>query len=189
MPYSFRRLRIRDVILVEAQTFKDDRGFFVETYKQSEFAANGIPVAFVQDNYVHSIQGVVRGLHYQIPPKSQAKLIAVARGEIFDVAIDIRSGSPTYGQWVGDILSDKNHHQLFMPVGFAHGYCVTSDWADVSYKVSDEYSPDHERGIAWNDPDVAIPWPVKRPLVSPRDSALPFLSAAEGHFVFQRFLG
>jgi dTDP-4-dehydrorhamnose 3,5-epimerase len=121
MPFKFKRLKIPDVILVESQEFSDERGFFMESFKESVFAENGINSRFVQDNYSHSVKGVIRGLHYQKPPKSQAKLMMALRGEIFDVAVDIRKGSPTYGKWVGEILSDKNHNLLYAPEGFAHG--------------------------------------------------------------------
>jgi dTDP-4-dehydrorhamnose 3,5-epimerase len=183
MPFEFKRLKIPDVILVEAQAFSDERGFFMEGFKDSIFNANGINTRFVQDNYSHSIKGVIRGLHYQKNPKAQAKLMMALRGEIFDVAVDIRKGSPTYGKWVGEILSDKNHKLLYAPEGFAHGFCVLSDQADVLYKVSSEYSPEYERGILWNDPELSIKWPTDKPLVIKKDLQLPTLKNADNNFV------
>lgn len=184
MPFKFKRLEIPEVMLVEAQSFSDDRGFFMEGFKESAYIANGIDTRFVQDNYSHSIKGVIRGLHYQKNPRAQAKLMMALKGEIFDVAVDIRKGSPTYGKWVGEILSDKNHKLLFAPEGFAHGFCVLSDEADVLYKVSSEYSPEHERGILWNDPEVAIKWPTDKPVVIKKDLQLPTLKNADNDFAY-----
>lgn len=185
MPFKFKRLEIPDVILVEAQAFSDERGLFMESFKESVFSANGINTRFVQDNYSHSIKGVIRGLHYQKDPKAQAKLMMAFRGEIFDVAVDIRKGSPTYGRWVGEILSDKNHRLLYAPEGFAHGFCVLSDKADVLYKISSEYSTEHERGILWNDPELAVKWPVDKPIVIKKDLQLPTLKNADNNFVYR----
>lgn len=182
MPFSFKPLEIHDVILIEAKTFEDDRGYFSETYKRSEFEANGISNSFVQDNYSHSIRGVLRGLHYQKDPMAQGKLVCAIRGEIFDVAVDIRRESATYGEWVGVVLSDENHRMLWVPRGFAHGFCATSDKADVVYKVDNEYSPEHDRGIIWNDPDIGVEWPVIDPLLSDKDRELPKLSDADNNF-------
>ncbi len=184
MPFKFTRLAIPEVILVEAQAFSDDRGFFMESFKESAFSANGVGTKFVQDNYSHSIKGVVRGLHYQKNPKAQAKLMMALKGEIFDVVVDIRKGSPTYGRWVGETLSDKNHRLLYAPEGFAHGFYVLSDQADVLYKVSSDYSPDHERGILWNDPGLAIKWPAGKPIVIKKDLELPTLENADNNFVY-----
>lgn len=184
MPFKFKRLKIPEVILVESQEFSDERGFFMESFKASVFAENGITSRFVQDNYSHSVKGVIRGLHYQKLPKAQAKLMMALRGEIFDVAVDIRKYSPTYGKWVGEVLSDKNHSLLYAPEGFAHGFCVLSDQADVLYKVSSEYSPEHERGIMWNDPDIAIKWPANNPTVIKKDQLLPTLKNADNNFVY-----
>ena len=185
MPFTFARLEIPDVILVEVQSFKDDRGFFRETYKQSEFLKNGATGSFVQDNHSYSKRGVLRGLHYQKPPNAQAKLVSIVRGEIFDVAVDIRRGSPTYGKWVAQILSRENHPMLYIPEGFAHGYLVLSEEADVVYKVTSEYSPENERGIIWNDPQLAIQWPIERPILSPRDARYPTLADADNNFVYK----
>jgi dTDP-4-dehydrorhamnose 3,5-epimerase len=173
MPFSFIRLAIPDVIVIEPQVFGDSRGFFLETYKRSEFAAVGIDGPFVQDNHSKSARGVLRGLHYQRPPHGQSKLVRVVAGEIFDVAVDIRPGSPTYGHWVSTTLSAENRRMVFIPPWCAHGFCVTSDTAEVVYKTSTEYAPAHESGIPWNDPDLAIDWPVRSPIVSPRDEQWP----------------
>jgi dTDP-4-dehydrorhamnose 3,5-epimerase len=186
MAFRFSRLEIPDVILVEAKSFKDDRGFFKETYKQSEFSANGIALPFVQENHSHSTRGVIRGLHYQIHPKTQGKLAIVARGEIFDVAVDIRKGSPTYGHWVAQVLSVDNGRMLYVPPGFAHGFCVLSEEADLIYKVTAEYAPDLERGIVWNDPSVGIEWPIHEPILSSRDERLPLLKDADNNFEIDR---
>lgn len=185
MPFQFESLDIPDVILVKARTFEDPRGVFMETYKRSEFEAGGVPWMFVQDNFSHSTRGVLRGLHYQMNPKAQGKLVGVLRGEIFDVAVDIRKGSPTYGKWVGVLLASKDRRLLYVPVGFAHGFLVLSDEADVLYKVTEEYAPPVDRGIAWNDPDLSIDWPIKEPVLSQKDLALPPLRQAENNFLYQ----
>lgn len=185
MPFQFTPLAIPEVILVEAQRFGDDRGFFMETYKQSDFAANGIAERFVQDNCSHSARGVLRGLHYQLNPHAQGKLVGVVQGEVFDVAVDIRQGSPTYGRWLGEALSVANGRMLFIPPGFAHGFCVLSDFATISYKSTDTYAPDCERGIVWNDPDIGVTWPLADPILSPRDQNLPVLNEADNNFTFR----
>ena len=182
MAFRFEPLRIPEVILVEALNHHDDRGFFRETYKQSEFAANGIPISFVQDNHSHSARGVLRGLHYQKLPKAQGKLVIVSSGEIFDVAVDLRADSLTYGKWLGQNLSTDNGCMLYVPPGFAHGFCVLSDEADVMYKVTYEFAPEAERGIVWNDPAVGIEWPIKKPSLSSRDAGLPLLQFADNNF-------
>ena len=175
MPFTFKRLNISDVILVEPKLFSDDRGFFLESFKTSDFLSIGIDKKFVQDNFSHSIRGVIRGLHFQRTPKAQAKLVTAFKGEIFDVAVDIRKNSPTYGKWIGEILSESNHKLLYIPEGFAHGFCVLSEEADVLYKVSNEYSSDHEEGIIWSDPKLNIQWPITKPIVSDKDGELPLL--------------
>jgi dTDP-4-dehydrorhamnose 3,5-epimerase len=175
MPFTFKSLEIPQVILIEAQVFPDERGFFIETYKRSEFVANGITENFVQDNHSRSTRGVLRGLHFQKAPHAQGKLVRAVRGEIFDVAVDIRPESSSFGRWVGEILSEENHRLLYIPPGFAHGFLVLSDVADVSYKVTAEYAPQSDSGIIWNDPDVGIQWPTENPLLSPKDLALPRL--------------
>ena len=162
---------IPDVILFEPNVFGDERGFFFESFNAREFAkATGLEAQFVQDNHSRSRQGVLRGLHYQVAPRAQGKLVRVTEGEVFDVAVDIRRGSPTFGQWVGEILSAQNKRQLWIPAGFAHGFVVLSENAEFLYKTTDYWSPEHERCIRWDDPTLAIPWPVSgAPLVSDKD--------------------
>ncbi len=184
MPFRFQRLQIPEVILVQIQSNQDARGFFRETYKQSEFVANGIPATFVQDNHSHSTRGVLRGLHYQKNPKAQGKLVMAMTGEILDVAVDIRKGSPTYGKWVGQILSAENGCMLYIPPGFAHGLCVLSEQADVVYKVTAEYALELDRGILWNDPAIGIDWRVTHPSLSPKDARLPLLRDADNNFEY-----
>jgi dTDP-4-dehydrorhamnose 3,5-epimerase len=176
-------MSIPGVLLVAPQRFADERGFFAEIYKLSAFSTGGIPPAFVQDNYSHSVKAVLRGLHYQKHPKAQGKLVNVIRGRIFDVAVDIRQGSPTYGDWVGAMLSHDNGRMLYIPPGFAHGFCVLSEEADVIYKVTEEYAPGLDRGIIWNDPDIGIDWPISDPILSPKDAQLPSLREADNTFV------
>lgn len=183
MPFRFTRLAIPEVILVEAQSFGDHRGFFMETYKRSAFEANGIPELFVQDNFSHSVQGVLRGLHYQKHPHAQGKLVMALHGTIFDVAVDIRMGSPTYGQWVGTELSAQNCRMLYIPEGFAHGFCVLSETATFTYKVTSEYASEADRGIRWDDPAIGIDWPIAEPLLSAKDAQLPLLREADNNFV------
>jgi len=167
------RLEIEDVLLVELTVHGDARGFFVERYQYERFLEQGLPTTFVQDNHSRSGPGVLRGLHFQHSP-SQGKLIGVTRGRIWDVAVDIRPDSPTFGQSVSAELSDMNGRLLWIPAGFAHGFCVLGDEsADVLYKTDAFYNPHGEGGIAWNDADLAVPWPVESPLVSQRDSSLP----------------
>jgi len=185
MPFQFNRLEIPEVILIEPQAFEDHRGFFMETYKHSEFQANGITDQFVQDNYSYSIYSVLRGLHYQKLPKAQGKLVTVVKGTIFDVAVDIRKDSPTYGKWVGKVLSSKNRLMLYVPIGFAHGFCVLSDEAEVVYKVTKEYTPELDRGVIWNDTGIGIHWPLENPIISKKDGSLPFLYKADNNFVYK----
>jgi dTDP-4-dehydrorhamnose 3,5-epimerase len=186
MVFTFKKLQIPEVILVTSKSFIDERGFFLESFKDSEFTNNGINTKFVQDNFSHSIRGVLRGLHYQKNPKAQSKFVTALRGEIFDVAVDIRRNSPTFGKWVGEILSDKNHKSLYIPEGFAHGFCVLSEEADVFYKVNNEYSPENERGIIWNDPQINLNWPIDAPILHNKDSALPILKNADIDFIYTR---
>jgi len=173
----FERLetRIDGLVLVQPRVIADDRGYFFETYRRSEYADLGIEAEFVQDNHSRSVRGTVRALHFQLSP-GQAKLIRVARGAIYDVAVDLRRGSDTYGRYEAFELSDENALQIFIPVGFAHGFCVVSGEADVAYKVSSYYDPKTERGIAFDDPEIGIPWPADEPLVSERDRRNPRLS-------------
>lgn len=176
-------LAIPDVILFEPKVFGDDRGFFFESFNQVRFEeAVGRAVGFVQDNHSKSSKGVLRGLHYQIQ-QPQGKLVRVAQGEVFDVAVDIRRSSPTFGKWVGALLSAENKHQLWVPEGFAHGFVVLSETAEFLYKTTNYYAPAHERSILWNDPDLAIDWKFNgQPLLSAKDQAAKRLSEAE---VFQ----
>lgn len=177
MPPKFERLAMPEVILIKPQAFYDERGFFMETYKYSDFDAFGIKERFVQDNYSCSVKGVLRGLHYQRHPEAQGKLVQVVSGEIFDVVVDIRKDSPTYGKWVGLTLSAENKQMLYVPPDFAHGFCVLSKKAEVVYKCSKEYSPENERGIIWNDLTLNIKWPIESPILSIKDAALPTLES------------
>lgn len=174
MPFSFEPTEIPDVILVKPKVFGDARGFFMETYKEEDFKAAGIDVKFVQDNHSFSRKGVLRGLHWQKAPYTQGKLVAATHGTIWDVAVDIRKGSPTYGKWVGRELSDVTHYMLWIPPGFAHGFTVLSDEAHFTYKCTATYAPGCEASFRWNDPDVAIDWPVTgTPCTSLKDDAAP----------------
>ncbi len=185
MPFTFTRLDIPDVILVEPRCFRDERGFFLETYKHSAFIEGGISEPFVQTNHSHSMRGVLRGLHYQAPPMAQGKLVGAIHGRIFDVGVDLRKGSPTYGQWVGETLAGDAPRYLYIPPGFAHGFCVLSATADLVYQVTAEYAAAHDRGILWNDPEIGIDWPLEgAPLLSPKDEAQPRLAEAETPFVY-----
>lgn len=160
------RTAIPEVCVFEPRVFDDERGFFFESFNQQSFeAAIGSPVTFVQDNHSHSVRGVLRGLHYQLNPHAQGKLLRVLSGEIYDVAIDLRRGSPTLGRWVGEILSSENRRQLWIPEGFAHGFLVLSDSADVSYKTTDYWDKNSERAIVWNDPQLKIDWPASPQLI------------------------
>ncbi len=173
---------LEGVLLITPQVFGDDRGFFMETYNAAKTADLGVPELFVQDNHSRSSKGVLRGLHYQYP-QWQGKLVRTISGEIFDVAVDIRANSPTYGQWFGVLLNDENKQQLYIPPGFAHGFCVTSDIADVAYKCTSDYQPNQDVGIRWDDPEIGIDWPIKDALLSEKDSAAPFLKDTEPRFV------
>lgn len=166
------------VLVVETRVFSDQRGFFVETYHQQRYWDAGIEMTFVQDNHSHSLKGTLRGLHYQLN-HPQGKLVRVVLGEVFDVAVDIRRGSPWFGQWFGEFLSAENKKQMYIPPGFAHGFCVLSEMADFLYKCTDFYHPQDEYGIAWNDPDLAIDWPLAQPILSAKDTALPKLQDAK----------
>lgn len=165
---------IPEVKLIEMQIYRDPRGFFLESYHAQKFEALGIPHRFVQDNHSMSVRGTLRGLHYQLP-HAQGKLVRVTQGEVYDVAVDIRAGSPTFGKHFGTILSEENGLQMFIPAGFAHGFCVLSETAEFQYKCTDFYAPQAEHGIAWNDPALAIDWPVREPLLSAKDQAYPRL--------------
>ena len=184
MPFLFKRLAVQDILLIEPKKFPDDRGFFMETYKHSDFSRNGIREYFVQDNYSRSSRGVLRGLHYQRNPYAQGKLVQCLKGRIFDVAVDMRKGSPTFGNWVGIELSEENNLMLYVPPAFAHGFIALSEAADVLYKCTKEYAPDSDRGIIWNDPDINIQWPMKEPILSDKDKMHPFLKDADNNFQY-----
>ena len=169
MPLTFTETELPGAIIIEPVVFKDSRGFFLETYHYDKYSINGLEVRFVQDNHSHSIQGTLRGLHYQLK-HPQGKLLYVIKGEIYDVAVDIRKDSPGFGKWISTILSSENKKQFYVPPGFAHGFCVLSDEADVIYKCTDVYAPEDEYGIIWNDPAIGIDWPISTPVLSEKDS-------------------
>ena len=171
------------VLLLKPNVHRDERGFFLESYSARTLESFGITTAFVQDNHSRSVKGTLRGLHYQVNP-GQVKLVRVLSGAIFDVAVDLRWGSPTYGQWFGQILSAENFLQMYIPIGFAHGFCVLSDTADLGYKCSSYYSAKDERGLMWNDPDLAIDWPVADPILSARDQHHPSFDQIAHDFVY-----
>ena len=178
MPFTFVKQEIDGVILIQPEVFADGRGFFLETYRMADFAKAGIERLFVQDNHSRSIKGTLRGLHYQKPPFEQGKLVRALRGKVFDVVVDIRKNSSTFGEWLGVTLSDKNKNMLYIPEGFAHGFMVLSDTADLLYKTTNVYSPEHESGIIWNDPDLNIAWPTGEPIMADRDTKWPTLKKA-----------
>jgi dTDP-4-dehydrorhamnose 3,5-epimerase len=172
-----------DVLLITPKVFGDDRGFFLESYNAKVLASAGVTDALVQDNHSRSNKGVLRGIHFQHPPHAQAKLVRVARGRVFDVAVDLRKNSPTFGLWAGCELSDRDHHQLYIPAGFGHGFLVLEDQTDFLYKTSDFYQPSSEGAVAWNDPELAIDWPlaehgIAAPLLSDKDKQAPLLKDA-----------
>lgn len=178
MPFQFTQLGLPGVVLIEPRVFPDTRGFFMETYKQHDFVAAGLGDHFVQENHSRSAKGTLRGLHFQRPPKAQAKLVRVLAGQVFDVSVDLRPDAPTFGRWIGVTLSAENGRMVYIPSWCAHGFCVLSDTADVLYKTSAEYARELEAGIVWDDPTIGIDWPVRDPLLSDRDRALPRLYAA-----------
>ena len=173
MPFSFTRTAIHGATIVEPRVFSDARGFFMETYRQSDFAAAGIPDDFVQENQSKSVRGTLRGLHAQRAPKSQGKLVQAIEGEIFDVAVDARLGSPSFGKWIGIMLSDANRRSVYVPPGCLHGFCVMSREARVIYRTTVEYEPSLEFGVRWDDPLLSIAWPVADPVLSARDQRWP----------------
>ncbi len=178
---DFEPTAIPEVVLIRPQVFGDARGFFMESWERRKFASAGLDLDFVQDNHSHSARHILRGLHYQIK-QPQGKLVRVTSGRVFDVAVDIRRASPTFGRWVGVELSAENHHMLWVPPGFAHGYLVLSDSADFLYKVTDFWAPEHERAIRWDDPTLGVRWPLPagvQPVLSGKDAAAPSLEAAE----------
>lgn len=184
MAFKFIKSAIPEVLFVEPKIYNDERGYFFETFKYTEFLAQGVSRKFVQTNYSRSKRGVLRGLHYQCYPKAQAKLVQVVIGEIFDVAVDIRRSSPTYGKWVSEILSAENRRMLYIPEGFAHGFCVLSEEVEMLYCCSEEYAPDFEGGVIWNDPALNITWPIKDPIVSERDQKFKTLANARHNFEY-----
>lgn len=180
--FTFEETKIKGVYIIDVKTYGDDRGYFMETYKESDFASAGLNYRFVQDNQSSSKKGVLRGLHFQ-KEHPQAKLVRVLSGEVFDVAVDLRKDSETYGQWVGVLLSAENHRQFMIPRGFAHGFVVVSDYAEFAYKCDELYHPEDEGGIAWNDPDVAIEWPdVGEVILSEKDKKNPTLAECRMEF-------
>jgi dTDP-4-dehydrorhamnose 3,5-epimerase len=168
-----------DVLLIEPRVFTDERGFFFESFNARRLAERGLPTQFVQDNHSHSVKGTLRGLHYQLR-NPQGKLVRVVRGEAFDVAVDIRRGSPTFGRWVGITLTAERHQLLWIPPGYAHGFCALTDHVDFLYKVTTFYDEADDRGIRWDDPHIGIQWPVSRPLLSARDQSFPLLTSDRG---------
>lgn len=185
MGFNFQKLDIPDLVLIEPALFSDERGLFVETYKYPDFSASGIGASFIHDYFSLSLKkGVIRGLHYQKHPMGLSKLVRVSSGEVFDVAVDIRKGSPYYGRWVGLALSAENQKMLYVPEGFAHGFCTLSDMATVVYKCTNVYSEQHYRGIVWSDPAIGIDWPLKNPVLSDKDSKLPVLEKADNNFTY-----
>jgi len=178
--------QIPDVIVLEPRAFGDDRGWFMETYKQSEFAAKGIPFAFSQDNHSRSsAKDVIRGLHCQKDPAAQGKLVRCIVGAVYDVAVDIRRGSPTYGRWVSVELTADNRRILWVPPGFLHGFCTLTEISEVVYKTTAEYSPTHERSVRWDDPTLAITWPTKAPLLSANDAVAPSFAEVDNDFAWR----
>jgi len=178
--------RLPGVKLIEPAVLGDHRGFFMESYNEETFRRHGLLHRFVQDNHSLSVEpGVLRGLHYQLNPRAQTKLVRVTSGAVYDVVVDIRKGSPTFGQWQGFILSAANKRQLLVPRGFAHGFCTLVPSCEVLYKVDELYSPEHDRGIAWNDPSLGIDWPTANPIVSDKDGRHPSLGAAEINFDYE----
>lgn len=184
MSFQATPLSIPEVVLIETRTWPDNRGYFREVFKASVFAAPGLPAHFAQDNLSYSVRGVLRGLHYQKNPVAQGKYVSVVHGEIYDVAVDLRRGSPTYGRWVGVELSAASGRALYVPPGFAHGFCVLSETASVLYKVTTEWNGALEAGVRWDDPEIGITWPVANPILSPKDAALPALKDADNNFVY-----
>ncbi|GER74411.1 dTDP-4-dehydrorhamnose 3,5-epimerase [Weizmannia acidilactici] len=181
------KTNLEGVYVIEPAVFGDHRGWFMETYNEKNFAETGINIKFVQDNQSFSaVKGTLRGLHYQMNPKAQLKLVRCTRGTIFDVAVDIRKGSPTYGKWYGIELSAENKKQLLIPKGFAHGFMTLTDDVEVQYKVDEFYAPECDRGIRWNDPTIAVKWPIRdvQPVLSAKDEKAPLLEEAENNFVY-----
>jgi dTDP-4-dehydrorhamnose 3,5-epimerase len=185
MPFQIHEGGLSGLIRIESRLFPDSRGWFAEVFQRGVFAAAGIPTEFPQDNVSYSTRGVLRGLHFQRDPESQGKLVTVLQGEVFDVAVDLREGSPTYRQWRGFTLNALHPTLLYIPEGFAHGFCVLSDEAIFLYKCTREYAPQADGGICWNDPELAVNWPLENPIVSDKDRALPRLGDAKTGFRYR----
>lgn len=187
MPFTFEKQAIPEVILIKPRVFPDDRGYFLETYKKSDFEANGIIGDFQQDNHSLSDKGVLRGLHYQKNPMAQGKIVRVASGAVFDVAVDIRKNSPTFGQWVSALLTAENHHMFWVPEGFAHGVLVLEDNTHLLYRTTNEYSPSDDRQILWNDPEIGIEWPFTDDIqLSEKDMGAALLKDADINFQYEK---
>lgn len=184
MPFEFLPTEIKEVVEVRPKIFSDERGEFAELFKVVDFAEAGISQPLMQINYARSKKDVLRGLHYQVKPKAQAKLVWCPVGEIFDVAVDIRQGSPTFGKWVGRTLSAENNIMLYIPWGFAHGYCTLIENTKVMYGCDEQYAPEHEGGVVWNDPAIGIEWPITDPILAERDAAFPALADAKNNFTY-----
>jgi dTDP-4-dehydrorhamnose 3,5-epimerase len=189
MPFNFETLPVAGAVLVTPRVFPDERGFFLETYKASDFTAAGITEPFVQENHSSSARGVLRGLHFQRDRHAQGKLVQALQGEIFDVYVDLREGSPTFGLWHAEVLSAENRRMLYIPPWCAHGFYVLSEGAHVQYKVTEEYAPHAEGGVAWDDPDIGIEWPSKVPLLSSRDDGWPRLRGQQAPFPARSAVG
>jgi dTDP-4-dehydrorhamnose 3,5-epimerase len=187
MPFDFRRSEVLpEVMIIEPRVFSDERGWFSETYRRTDFEAHGIKLGFVQDNHSRSTGATLRGLHFQKEPAAQGKLVRCIAGEVFDVAVDIRKGSPTYARWISTILSAENRLMTWVPPGFAHGFLTTSEIAELEYKVTSEYSSNHDRSVLWNDPAIGIKWPIDNPVLSTKDARAPLLRDADNNFVWNR---
>lgn len=188
MAFTFKRLpEIPDLVVIEPQLFADERGWFAEIYKKSEFEKFGIPQIFLQASQSFSFKrGTLRGLHFQNEPCAQGKLVRCLSGEVFDVAVDIRRGSPTYAKWAGVALSGKNHKLFWLPPGFAHGFCTLTDNAEFEYMMTNEWAPSYERGILWRDPELAIRWPQVNPILSKKDAEAPLLRDSDSNLVWSK---
>ncbi|MFH1654831.1 MAG: dTDP-4-dehydrorhamnose 3,5-epimerase [Pseudomonadota bacterium] len=185
MSFIFQKLAIPEVVLIKPKILRDKRGFFIETYKELDFTNAGVNIRFLQDNHSSSSKNTLRGLHYQKNPSAQGKLIRCVRGEIYDVAVDIRKGSPTYGKWIFADLSEENAHMLYIPPGFAHGFFAKCDMTEIVYKCSAEYDSKNDKGIIWNDPIININWPTLSPILSDKDKGNPTLECADNNFEYK----
>ncbi|MCK4882616.1 MAG: dTDP-4-dehydrorhamnose 3,5-epimerase [Candidatus Omnitrophica bacterium] len=186
MAFQFESLNVPDLIFIKPDIYADQRGFFAEIYKYPTFKENGITKPFVQVNHSKSSKNVLRGLHYQKAPMAQAKLVSIIEGEMFDVAVDIRQGSPTFGKWAAVKLDAQKKEMLYIPEGFAHGFCVLSETAQVIYYCTEDYSLEHQRALIWNDPGLGIDWPVADPILSEKDAAAPGIDQADNNFVYKK---